>query len=75
LKEASYNGGGNITFKGSLEKDTYFKRRIFQGEFILSKLPIHFFYSVSYHLITSIEILHSSLKYDREVACPSLSKS
>ncbi|KAG4402694.1 hypothetical protein GLYMA_02G262251v4 [Glycine max] len=46
LKEASYNGGGNITFKGSLEKDTYFKRRIFQGEFILSKLPIHFFYSV-----------------------------
>ncbi|CAJ1971056.1 unnamed protein product [Sphenostylis stenocarpa] len=46
LKEASYSGGGNITFKGSLEKDAYFKRRIFQGEFILSELPIHFFYSV-----------------------------
>ncbi|KAH1211828.1 Cytosolic endo-beta-N-acetylglucosaminidase 1 [Glycine max] len=46
LKEASYSGGGNITFKGSLEKDNYLKRRIFQGEFTLSELPIHFFYSV-----------------------------
>ncbi|RDX88412.1 Cytosolic endo-beta-N-acetylglucosaminidase 1 [Mucuna pruriens] len=46
LKEPSYSGGGNITFKGSLEKGAYFKRRIFQGEFILNKLPIHFIYSV-----------------------------
>ncbi|KAL2317092.1 hypothetical protein Fmac_030968 [Flemingia macrophylla] len=46
LKEASYSGGGNITFKGSLERDAYFKKRIFQGEFILTDLPIHFIYSV-----------------------------
>ncbi|CAI8597376.1 unnamed protein product [Vicia faba] len=46
LKEASYNGGGNITFKGSLEKPTYFEKKILQGEFILSELPIHFTYSV-----------------------------
>ncbi|XP_057429460.1 cytosolic endo-beta-N-acetylglucosaminidase 1 isoform X2 [Lotus japonicus] len=46
LKEASYSGGGNITFKGSLEKKTYFERKIFQGEFLLSELPIHFIYSV-----------------------------
>ncbi|KAK7385790.1 hypothetical protein VNO78_31651 [Psophocarpus tetragonolobus] len=47
LKETSDSGGGNITFKGSLEKDTYFKRRIFQGEFILNDSPIHFLYSVN----------------------------
>lgn len=46
FKESSYSGGGNITFKGSLERDAHFKRRIFQGEFILNELPIHFIYSV-----------------------------
>ncbi|KAK7305920.1 hypothetical protein VNO77_43833 [Canavalia gladiata] len=46
LKEASYNGGGNITFKGSLGEQTYIESKIFQGEFLLSELPIHFIYSV-----------------------------
>ncbi|XP_045800846.1 cytosolic endo-beta-N-acetylglucosaminidase 1 [Trifolium pratense] len=46
LKEASYSGGGNMTFKGSLEEQTHFERKIFQGEFLLSELPIHFIYSV-----------------------------
>jgi len=54
LKEASYSGGGNITFKGSLEKDTKFMRRIYEGEFILSESLIHFFYSVS-HLSPVVE--------------------
>jgi len=48
LKEASYSGGGNITFKGSLEEQTYYESKIFQGEFLLNDLPIHFIYSVSY---------------------------
>lgn len=46
LKEASFSGGGNITFKGSLEKQTYFERKILQGEFLLGEDPIHFIYSV-----------------------------
>ncbi|KAJ1417713.1 Glycoside hydrolase, family 85 [Sesbania bispinosa] len=46
LKEASYSGGGNITFKGSLEEQTYFERKVLQGEFHLSELPIHYIYSV-----------------------------
>ncbi|MCH84583.1 cytosolic endo-beta-N-acetylglucosaminidase-like [Trifolium medium] len=46
MKEASYSGGGNITFKGSLGEQTHFERKIFQGEFLLSELPIHFIYSV-----------------------------
>ncbi|KAL5171018.1 Cytosolic endo-beta-N-acetylglucosaminidase 1 [Glycine soja] len=46
LKEASYSGGGNITFKGSLEEQTYYESKIFQGEFLLNDLPIHFIYSV-----------------------------
>ncbi|KAK7311190.1 hypothetical protein RJT34_09162 [Clitoria ternatea] len=46
LKEASYSGGGNITFKGSLKERTYFEKKIFQGEFLLNELPIHFIYSV-----------------------------
>ncbi|OIV97436.1 hypothetical protein TanjilG_16197 [Lupinus angustifolius] len=46
LKESSYFGGGNLTFVGSLEEHAYFERKIFQGEFLLSELPIHFVYSV-----------------------------
>ncbi|XP_058787619.1 cytosolic endo-beta-N-acetylglucosaminidase 1-like [Vicia villosa] len=46
LKEASYSGGGNLTFKGSLDKQTYFETKILQGEFLLTELPIHFTYSV-----------------------------
>ncbi|KAK7281105.1 hypothetical protein RIF29_08805 [Crotalaria pallida] len=46
LKESSYSGGGNITFTGSLEENTYFERKIFQGAFLLSELPIRFIYSV-----------------------------
>ncbi|ESW35571.1 hypothetical protein PHAVU_001G245900 [Phaseolus vulgaris] len=46
LKEASYSGGGNITFKGSLEDKTYFESKIFQGGFLLSELPVHFMYTV-----------------------------
>ena len=48
FKEASYSGGGNITFKGTLDGDAYFKARLFQGELILGDLPVHFTYSVSY---------------------------
>ncbi|QCE01374.1 cytosolic endo-beta-N-acetylglucosaminidase 1-like [Vigna unguiculata] len=57
LKEASYSGGGNITFKGSLEKDTKFMRRIYEGEFILSESLIHFFYSVKSDSNSSLGIV------------------
>lgn len=50
FKEASYSGGGNITFRGSLEGDAYFTTRLFQGELLLGNLPLQFIYSVS-HLI------------------------
>ncbi|MED6211632.1 hypothetical protein PIB30_075627 [Stylosanthes scabra] len=46
LKESSYSGGGNITFKGSLEENAYFEKKIFEAEFLLSELPIHLTYSV-----------------------------
>ncbi|KAK7387478.1 hypothetical protein VNO78_28314 [Psophocarpus tetragonolobus] len=46
LKEESYSGGGNIAFKGLLEEQAYFETKIFQGEFLLSELPIRFIYSV-----------------------------
>lgn len=48
FKEASYSGGGNITFKGTLDGDAYFTTRLFQGELVLGDLPVHFTYSVSY---------------------------
>ncbi|KAK7276424.1 hypothetical protein RIF29_17563 [Crotalaria pallida] len=57
LKEASYSGGGSITFKGSLEGDTNFEQRIFQGEFILSELPIHLIYSVKSDSSSSLGIV------------------
>ncbi|XP_047175325.1 cytosolic endo-beta-N-acetylglucosaminidase 1-like [Vigna umbellata] len=57
LKEASYSGGGNITFIGSLEKGTKFMTRIYQGEFILSESLIHFFYSVKSDSNSSLGIV------------------
>ncbi|QHN81953.1 Cytosolic endo-beta-N-acetylglucosaminidase [Arachis hypogaea] len=46
LKGSSYSGGGNITFKGSLEEHAHFEKKIFEAEFVLSELPIHLTYSV-----------------------------
>ncbi|KAK3019522.1 hypothetical protein RJ639_003194 [Escallonia herrerae] len=46
FKEASYNGGGNITFRGTLEGTAYFTTRLFQAELLLGNLPVHFIYSV-----------------------------
>ncbi|XP_059666790.1 cytosolic endo-beta-N-acetylglucosaminidase 1-like [Cornus florida] len=46
FKEASYSGGGNITFKGALEDSAYFTTRLFQGELLLENLPVYFSYSV-----------------------------
>nr|XP_043631367.1 cytosolic endo-beta-N-acetylglucosaminidase 1 [Erigeron canadensis] len=46
FKEASYSGGGNITFKGVLEDNAYVARRIFLGELRLGNSPLHFTYSV-----------------------------
>ncbi|XP_059666789.1 cytosolic endo-beta-N-acetylglucosaminidase 1-like [Cornus florida] len=45
-KEASYSGGGNITFKGALEDSAYFTTRLFQGEILLANLPVYLSYSV-----------------------------
>uniref|UniRef100_A0A2P2PM11 mannosyl-glycoprotein endo-beta-N-acetylglucosaminidase n=1 Tax=Rhizophora mucronata TaxID=61149 RepID=A0A2P2PM11_RHIMU len=45
-KEASYNGGGNITFKGKLADNDTFTARLFQGELFLGELPLYFTYSV-----------------------------
>lgn len=46
FNEASYSGGGNITLKGSLDGDTYFTTRIFQGELLFGNLPVLFTFSV-----------------------------
>ncbi|KAJ6357500.1 hypothetical protein OIU78_005367 [Salix suchowensis] len=46
FKEASYRGGGNITFKGTLEENTDFTTRIFQGELLLGAVPLHITHSV-----------------------------
>ncbi|KAL5734444.1 hypothetical protein ACOSP7_032305 [Xanthoceras sorbifolium] len=46
FKEASYSGGGNITFKGTLENGDHFIARLFRSELLLGDLPVHFTYSV-----------------------------
>ncbi|KAF8397213.1 hypothetical protein HHK36_016121 [Tetracentron sinense] len=46
FKDVSYSGGGNITFKGTLEDNAYFTTRLFQGELLFEDLPVHFTYSV-----------------------------
>ncbi|GFP86568.1 cytosolic endo-beta-n-acetylglucosaminidase [Phtheirospermum japonicum] len=46
FQEASYSGGGNITFKGTLGENPEFMARLFQGELLLGNFPVHFTYSV-----------------------------
>ncbi|CAM8958339.1 unnamed protein product [Rhodiola kirilowii] len=46
LKEASYSGGGSITFKGTLEDEAYSVTRLFQGELYLGDSPVTFTYSI-----------------------------
>ncbi|KAK1409381.1 hypothetical protein QVD17_35907 [Tagetes erecta] len=46
FKQASYNGGGNITFKGVLEGDAYVTKRIFRGEIHSENSPLRFTFSV-----------------------------
>ncbi|KAF6153128.1 hypothetical protein GIB67_034850 [Kingdonia uniflora] len=45
FKEASYSGGGNISFKGTLEDRSYSMTILFQGELPVKDLPIHLIYS------------------------------
>ncbi|KAJ9160381.1 hypothetical protein P3X46_025788 [Hevea brasiliensis] len=46
FKEASYSGGVNITFKGTLKDHNDFTARLFQGKLLLGELPLHMTYSV-----------------------------
>ncbi|XAR71899.1 Mannosyl-glycoprotein endo-beta-N-acetylglucosaminidase [Bertholletia excelsa] len=46
LKEDSYSGGGNITFKGTLANNATFTARLFQGDLPLGESPVYFIYSV-----------------------------
>lgn len=48
IKEPSYNGGGNLTFNGTLEGDFQFSARLFEGKLLLADSPVHFTYSVSH---------------------------
>ncbi|KAE8669379.1 Cytosolic endo-beta-N-acetylglucosaminidase 2 [Hibiscus syriacus] len=46
FKEASYSGGGNLTFRGTLEAKATFSTRLFSGQLLMGSLPLHFIYSV-----------------------------
>ncbi|CAH8292715.1 unnamed protein product [Eruca vesicaria subsp. sativa] len=45
-QEASYNGGGNISFKGKLKRNQHFTARLFKPNLQLSGSPISVSYSV-----------------------------
>ncbi|KAI3986902.1 hypothetical protein MKX01_014603 [Papaver californicum] len=49
FKEASFNGGGSILAKGTLEGTSYFKARLFKAKLPMGDLPIHLKYSVRSH--------------------------
>ncbi|KAF3632042.1 Cytosolic endo-beta-N-acetylglucosaminidase 2 [Capsicum annuum] len=46
IKEPSYNGGGNLTFNGTLDDDFQFSARLFEGKLQLADSPLNFTYSV-----------------------------
>ncbi|KAL5709799.1 mannosyl-glycoprotein endo-beta-N-acetylglucosaminidase [Ranunculus cassubicifolius] len=46
FKDASFSGGGNLKFQGTLEEGCYFTARLFRGQLPLDDLPIHITYSM-----------------------------
>ncbi|CAA7034411.1 unnamed protein product [Microthlaspi erraticum] len=58
-REASYNGGGNISFKGKLEGDAYFTGRLFKSHLPLASSPITVSYSVKSDETSKLGILLS----------------
>ncbi|CAN4098058.1 unnamed protein product [Withania somnifera] len=46
IKEPSYNGGGSLTFSGTLDDDFQFSARLFEGKLQLADAPVNFTYSV-----------------------------
>ncbi|XP_007008872.2 PREDICTED: cytosolic endo-beta-N-acetylglucosaminidase 1 [Theobroma cacao] len=46
FKEASFSGGGNLTFKGTLGAKASISTRLFVGDLLMGDLPVHFTYSV-----------------------------
>ncbi|KFK24965.1 hypothetical protein AALP_AA8G048600 [Arabis alpina] len=44
--EASYNGGGNVSFRGKLKRNAHFEARLFKPQLQLSASPISISYSV-----------------------------
>ncbi|EOA29966.1 hypothetical protein CARUB_v10013078mg [Capsella rubella] len=58
-REASFNGGGNITFRGKLKEDAYFTTRLFKPHIQLSSSPITVSYSVKSDETSKLGILLS----------------
>ncbi|XP_074287182.1 cytosolic endo-beta-N-acetylglucosaminidase 1-like [Silene latifolia] len=46
LRETSYSGGSNVTFKGVLGRNAHISKSLFQGKLLLDDSPLHFTYSV-----------------------------
>ncbi|KAL0452691.1 UNVERIFIED_CONTAM: Cytosolic endo-beta-N-acetylglucosaminidase 1 [Sesamum latifolium] len=46
FKEASYSGGANVTFRGTLADNAEFTARLFLGELLLGSSPLQVTYSV-----------------------------
>ncbi|KAJ0100989.1 hypothetical protein Patl1_06676 [Pistacia atlantica] len=68
FKEASYSGGGNLTFKGTLENNAQFTARLFKGELLLGDSPVHFSYSThceqcNYCRPDPVDLAHGPAEY------------
>ncbi|XP_052185322.1 cytosolic endo-beta-N-acetylglucosaminidase 1 [Diospyros lotus] len=78
FKEASYSGGGNITFKGILEDNAYFTTCLFKSELFWGDLPVHFTYSVKSDESSLIGLyleFSSDMKEKKSVLLASLGKA
>ncbi|GLT78902.1 hypothetical protein SLA2020_504200 [Shorea laevis] len=46
FKGPSYSGGGNISFKGTLQGNSHFTTKLFQGDILMGDSPVYFTYAV-----------------------------
>ncbi|GLT92925.1 hypothetical protein SLE2022_107350 [Rubroshorea leprosula] len=64
FKGLSYSGGGNISFNGTLQGNSHFTTKLFQGDLLIGDSPLYFTYAVKSNANSLVGL---SLEFSSEV--------
>ncbi|KAL9230224.1 hypothetical protein vseg_005604 [Gypsophila vaccaria] len=65
-KEASYSGGGNVTFKGTLGANAFISKRLFLPKLLFKDSALHFSYSVKSDGVSLVGLSLELLSFEGE---------